>query len=269
MNSRIKLSAIILMAATFAAGMQTATAKGVSRKGNMQHPAQSKADTVVVYKTDTVYLSEDGTKELGEIAGIKNQYQVEAYRIKMEKDAEADKRNKDYSRERERGVVQDNRTRLYFNIILQSCILFCIGILLPVMIIFVHIHYTRMQQRRYEMLVDLIRDGVDIKPDMLDTLAVSRLKYNAIKGLGAMKGKMSADSYEYCVKRIAVSVAAVFMGIVLLVYADMGFFFVIAILVACILLMQAAIRYFSSRYISKNIDSDNTTVNPTTDDNAQ
>lgn len=144
------------------------------------------------------------------------------------------------------------------------------------MVVFLYLNYSKRRQQRYEMLIDLMRSGVEIKPELLDVLSPSLMNLNWRVAIPKTDKAMTAQHYAYCLKRVAWALACLLIGVAFSVMANKGIFFGFGVVVAVVLLMQAAIRYFSLSYISKNMaagtqsnNAENIVNNSTADNNAQ
>ncbi len=278
----MKTTVRVMTAALIAVSMQAAAArKGGSARTADTHKA---ADSVVIYRTDTVYINnvadEDGN--VSELAQITNQWQLEAYKAKLREESnatvesESDRQRKSI----ENGVYEQ---RKIFQVFASYFTLVLMGVGLPCLVLFLYLHYSKKRQQRYEMLIDLIRSGVEMKPEILDALSLSMIKINwrmlapqKNTGMAVERKGMAAEHYVYCVKRIAWAVFCVAFGTVLAAISNNGVMFGLGVAVALVLLLQAAIRYFGLSYVMKNTDvkdmGNTNTVNnqtPTPDNNAQ
>lgn len=279
----MKTTVRVMTAALIAVSMQAAAArKGGSARTADTHKA---ADSVVIYRTDTVYINnvadEDGN--VSELAQITNQWQLEAYKAKLREESnatvesESDRQRKSI----ENGVYEQ---RQIFKLFGSYFTLVLMGVGLPCLVLFLYLHYSKKRQQRYEMLIDLIRSGVEMKPEILDALSLSMIKINwrmlapqKNTGMAVERKGMAAEHYVYCLKRIAWAVFCVAFGTVLAAMSNEGVMFGLGVAVALVLLLQAAIRYFGLSYVMKSTDvrdMGNTNIvnnnqTPTPDNNAQ
>lgn len=264
----MKTTVRVMTAALIAVSMQAAAAqkRGSARAADTHKPA----DSVVIYRTDTVYINnvtdEDGN--VSEVAQITNQWQLEAYKAKLREERNATVESEsDRQRNRiENGVYEQ---RQIFKVFASYFTLVLMGVGLPCLVLFLYLHYSKKRQQRYEMLIDLIRSGVEMKPEILDALSLSMIKINwrmltpqKNTGMAVEHKVMAAEHYVYCVKRIAWAVFCVAFGTVLAAISNEGVMFGLGVAIALVLLLQAAIRYFGLSYVMKNTD-----VKP--DNNAQ
>lgn len=278
----MKTTVRVMTAALIAVSMQAAAArKGGSARTADTHKA---ADSVVIYRTDTVYINnvadEDGN--VSELAQITNQWQLEAYKAKLREESNATVESES---DRQRNSIENGvyERRQIFNLFSSYFTLFLMGVGLPCLVLFLYLHYSKKRQQRYEMLIDLIRSGVELKPEILDALSLNWMKTNwrmlapqKNTGMAMERKGMAAEHYVYCVKRIAWAVFCVAFGTVLAAISNNGVMFGLGVAVALVLLLQAAIRYFGLSYVMKNTDvkdmGNTNTVNnqtPTPDNNAQ
>ena len=279
----MKTTVRVMTAALIAVSMQAAAArKGGSARTADTHKA---ADSVVIYRTDTVYINnvadEDGN--VSELAQITNQYQLEAYKAKLREESNATVESES---DRQRNSIENGvyERRLIFNLFSSYFTLFLMGVGLPCLVLFLYLHYSKKRQQRYEMLIDLIRSGVELKPEILDALSLNWMNINWRMlapqkniGMAVERKGMAAEHYVYCVKRIAWAVFCVAFGTVLAAISNSGVMFGLGVAVALVLLLQAAIRYFGLSYVMKNTDvrdMGNTNIvnnnqTPTPDNNAQ
>lgn len=278
----MKTTVRVMTAALIAVSMQAAAArKGGSARTADTHKA---ADSVVIYRTDTVYINnvadEDGN--VSELAQITNQWQLEAYKAKLREESNATVESES---DRQRKSIENGvyERRQIFNLFSSYFTLFLMGVGLPCLVLFLYLHYSKKRQQRYEMLIDLIRSGVELKPEILDALSLNWMKTNwrmlapqKNTGMAMERKGMAAEHYVYCVKRIAWAVFCVAFGTVLAAISNNGVMFGLGVAVALVLLLQAAIRYFGLSYVMKNTDvkdmGNTNTVNnqtPTPDNNAQ
>lgn len=256
----MKTTVRVMTAALIAVSMQAAAA----RKGGSARTvdAQKPADSVVIYRTDTVYINnvadEDGN--VSELAQITNQWQLEAYKAKLREESnatvesESDRQRKSI----ENGVYEQ---RQIFKLFGSYFTLVLMGVGLPCLVLFLYLHYSKKRQQRYEMLIDLIRSGVEMKPEILDALSLSMIKINwrmlapqKNTGMAVERKGMAAEHYVYCLKRIAWAVFCVAFGTVLAAMSNEGVMFGLGVAVALVLLLQAAIRYFGLSYVMKSTD---------------
>lgn len=256
----MKTTVRVITAALIAVSMQAAAArKGGSARTADIHKA---ADSVVIYRTDTVYINnvadEDGN--VSELAQITNQWQLEAYKAKLREESNATVESEsDKQRKRiENGVYEQ---RKIFQVFASYFTLVLMGVGLPCLVLFLYLHYSKKRQQRYEMLIDLIRSGVEMKPEILDALSLSMIKINwrmlapqKNTGMAVERKGMAAEHYVYCVKRIAWAVFCVAFGTVLAAISNSGVMFGLGVAVALVLLLQAAIRYFGLSYVMKDTD---------------
>lgn len=279
----MKTTVRVMTAALIAVSMQAAAARkgGSARTADTHKPA----DSVVIYRTDTVYINnvadEDGN--VSELAQITNQYQLEAYKAKLREESNATVESES---DRQRNSIENGvyERRLIFNLFSSYFTLFLMGVGLPCLVLFLYLHYSKKRQQRYEMLIDLIRSGVELKPEILDALSLNWMNINWRMlapqkniGMAVERKGMAAEHYVYCVKRIAWAVFCVAFGTVLAAISNSGVMFGLGVAVALVLLLQAAIRYFGLSYVMKNTDvrdMGNTNIvnnnqTPTPDNNAQ
>ena len=272
-----------MTAALIAVSMQAAAARkgGSARTADTHKPA----DSVVIYRTDTVYINnvtdEDGN--VSELAQITNQWQLEAYKAKLREESNATVESES---DRQRNSIENGvyERRQIFNLFSSYFTLFLMGVGLPCLVLFLYLHYSKKRQQRYEMLIDLIRSGVELKPEILDALSLNWMNINwrmlapqKNTGMAMERKGMAAEHYVYCVKRIAWAVFCVAFGTVLAAISNSGVMFGLGVAVALVLLLQAAIRYFGLSYVMKNTDvkdMGNTNIvnnnqTPTPDNNAQ
>ena len=256
----MKTTVRVMTAALIAVSMQAAAArKGGSARTVDTHKA---ADSVVIYRTDTVYINnvtdEDGN--VSELAQITNQWQLEAYKAKLREESnatvesESDRQRKSI----ENGVYEQ---RQIFKLFGSYFTLVLMGVGLPCLVLFLYLHYSKKRQQRYEMLIDLIRSGVEMKPEILDALSLSMIKINwrmlapqKNTGMAVERKGMAVEHYVYCLKRIAWAVFCVAFGTVLAAMSNEGVMFGLGVAVALVLLLQAAIRYFGLSYVMKSTD---------------
>lgn len=256
----MKTTVRVMTAALIAVSMQAAAARkgGSTRTADTHKPA----DSVVIYRTDTVYINnvadEDGN--VSELAQITNQWQLEAYKAKLREESNATVESEsDKQRKRiENGVYEQ---RKIFQVFASYFTLVLMGVGLPCLVLFLYLHYSKKRQQRYEMLIDLIRSGVEMKPEILDALSLSMIKINwrmlapqKNTGMAVERKGMAAEHYVYCVKRIAWAVFCVAFGTVLAAISNSGVMFGLGVAVALVLLLQAAIRYFGLSYVMKDTD---------------
>lgn len=279
----MKTTVRVMTAALIAVSMQAAAARkgGSARTADTHKPA----DSVVIYRTDTVYINnvtdEDGN--VSELAQITNQWQLEAYKAKLREESNATVESES---DRQRNSIENGvyERRQIFNLFSSYFTLFLMGVGLPCLVLFLYLHYSKKRQQRYEMLIDLIRSGVELKPEILDALSLNWMNINWRMlapqkniGMAVERKGMAAEHYVYCVKRIAWAVFCVAFGTVLAAISNSGVMFGLGVAVALVLLLQAAIRYFGLSYVMKNTDvrdMGNTNIvnnnqTPTPDNNAQ
>ena len=239
----------------------------------------------MIYRTDTVYINnvtdEDGN--VSELAQITNQWQLEAYKAKLREESNVTVESES---DRQRNSIENGvyERRQIFNLFSSYFTLFLMGVGLPCLVLFLYLHYSKKRQQRYEMLIDLIRSGVELKPEILDALSLNWMNINWRMlapqkniGMAVERKGMAAEHYVYCVKRIAWAVFCVAFGTVLAAISNSGVMFGLGVAVALVLLLQAAIRYFGLSYVMKNTDvrdMGNTNIvnnnqTPTPDNNAQ
>lgn len=279
----MKTTVRVMTAALIAVSMQATAARkgGSARTADTHKPA----DSVVIYRTDTVYINnvtdEDGN--VSELAQITNQWQLEAYKAKLREESNATVESES---DRQRNSIENGvyERRQIFNLFSSYFTLFLMGVGLPCLVLFLYLHYSKKRQQRYEMLIDLIRSGVELKPEILDALSLNWMNINwrmlapqKNTGMAMERKGMAAEHYVYCVKRIAWAVFCVAFGTVLAAISNSGVMFGLGVAVALVLLLQAAIRYFGLSYVMKNTDvkdMGNTNIvnnnqTPTPDNNAQ
>lgn len=272
----MKTTVRMIAMAMLAMGIQTAAARKGDGAKIVDNPKA--ADTVVVYKTDTVYINNvvDENGNVGEVAQITNQYQLEAYKAKLLEESNRNHGEKELDLRRRQMEDEVYENRQSFNLLSSYFSLFMFGLGVPCLVVFIYLHYSKNRQQRYEMLIDLLRTGVEVKPEVLDALSVKsvRLKWHTL--VPNPKNAIAAESYTYCVKRLAWVVVTLVVGVAFSALTHNGGFFYLSLVLAVIFLMQAAVRYFSMIYIAKNSatsagnGTDNiSTNNKTPDNNAQ
>ena len=173
----MKTTVRVMTAALIAVSMQAAAARkgGSARTADTHKPA----DSVVIYRTDTVYINnvtdEDGN--VSELAQITNQWQLEAYKAKLREESNATVESES---DRQRNSIENGvyERRQIFNLFSSYFTLFLMGVGLPCLVLFLYLHYSKKRQQRYEMLIDLIRSGVELKPEILDALSLNWMNIN-------------------------------------------------------------------------------------------
>lgn len=249
----MQTTAKVMMAAMIAVSVQAVSARRSNSTPTVVSPKAT--DTVVVYRTDTVYINNvsEGDGELNEAAQITNSYQFEAYKLKLSEEKQ-ERIRKDEADSYRRKIDDDSHKNWDFYSLLSSYFfLLLFGVALPVLVVFLYLNYSKRRQQRYEMLIDLMRSGVDIKPELLDVLSPSLINLNWRVAIPKTDKAMTAQHYTYCLKRVVWALACLLIGVAFSVIANKGIFFGFGVVVAVVLLMQAAIRYFSLSYISKNM----------------
>lgn len=232
-------------------------------------------DTVVVTRTDTVFITSPAAENLpegedAEFAYISNSYQLEAYKLKMQAKMEEDQR-KD-AREVEERTYKRNldrdwtRNEQIFRIISKYSSLLAVW-LVPVAIVFFYVYHQRRRREQIEMVFDMMRSGIDVTPAQLAALGIgsSPLWQQMANGMNTiMNSGESVDSTdiatsEYCMKRIVWGVIVLVAGFALACSSNSGVFFFIGLLVAAVMFGQAFIRYRINRVIIKKQNKNSTT----------
>lgn len=126
-------------------------------------------------------------------------------------------------------------------------IIFCIG--LPLLLAAIYRQNVREKQRRYDIVVDLVRSGVEIKPEMMDFITGKDPK-EAQGEVRTDKG-MSPMNVQYFLRRLIWGLLIILVGFIFAVATNEEALFVIFGCVGLFLLGQAAICYYSSKYSYK------------------
>lgn len=251
MNNKTTAMKFFVMVVFFAASVFNASAK----KDHIRYVQADKADTVVTVIRDTVYVeSSVGDTDNKGISRIMNQYQLEAFKAKIDLEKENMKLEYD-ARIRQEKIHNDyDIARNNYNIISSYVSLFFVCVILPILVIFLYWHYTQNQQRRREILIDLLRTGVDIKPEVFSALGINRFNWSIVK-MG--RSDIGIDSYNFCIRRVALAVCLLVAGFAIACISCDGTPFGLSIVIAAIILMQAVVRFLSARKMAKTMRNDN------------
>lgn len=144
-------------------------------------------------------------------------------------------------------------------ILLEWALLLIFAVALPCVLIYIYREINKEKQRRFDTIVDLVRSGIEIKPEILDYLTGTN-EHKLISGAGFTAG-MSRSDIDYCSKRILWGVMILLTGFIISVLAHNGVPFQISLIFGLFFILQAVLRYFNIRYYNKHIDK--------TEDNAQ
>lgn len=251
MNNKTTAMKFFVMVVFFAASVFNASAK----KDHIRYVQDDKADTVVMVIRDTVYVeSSVGDTDDNGISRIMNQYQLEAFKAKIDLERESNKLEYDAKIRREKIHNDYHIARNGYNIISSYVSLFFVCVILPILVIFLYWHYTQNQQRRREILIDLLRTGVDIKPEVFSALGVSKLNWS-IANMG--RSDIGIDNYNFCIRRVALAVCFLVVGIAISCISNDEIPFGLSLVIAIIILMQAVVRYLSARNMAKTMRNDN------------
>lgn len=145
-------------------------------------------------------------------------------------------------------------------IVLQWFFLLLFAVFLPLVLIWLFYKQNKEKQRRYDIIVDMVRSGVEIKPEMMPFLTGTDSMQPIISGKNRLSG-MNKSDIDYCARRLIWSVASLLIGACFWTVYDWSGIFFTACCITIFFIAQAAIRYYSVRYFDKHSkDADSTNV---------
>lgn len=139
----------------------------------------------------------------------------------------------------------------YSDIAMKWACLLLFAVFLPILLARLYIGKSKEDQRRYDIIVDLVRSGVDIKPEMREYLTGSSGAVRNTLRTGVFSGLAKAD-IDYCSKRILWAVCLLVIGFTISVISSEGIVFGIFACISVIFLAQAVVRYFSLKYFNEH-----------------
>ena len=146
----------------------------------------------------------------------------------------------------------------YSEIVMKWFCLLIFAIFLPLVLARLYIGKAKEDQRRYDIIVDLIRSGVEIKPELRDYLTGSSSASRGTLRGGVFSG-FSKSEIDYCSKRILWAVCLLVIGFTIAMISQVGIVFGIFACIAVIFAAQAAVRYFSLKYFNEHKEKENST----------
>lgn len=234
----MKKTAFILAIAaiTLTLGTQNASAKG----------AQKKAETEKV----------DSAQAATEAAGIMTQTQLEAYQLRLQYEKEKselehrqymDKTELHHKHEMEYEYCYSRRNQIRA---IGELAIHIAGIvlifLIPILLSIIYLRKEKEQVREKEALIDLVRSGTQITPEIVDLLGRKPSPNEPMATIGK-KLKMPQDDMKYCIKRTAWACISLVVGFAFACMTNEGIFFGAGALIAIILVIQGGTRYAISR----------------------
>lgn len=149
--------------------------------------------------------------------------------------------------------------RLYSEVAMGWVCLLIFAVFLPLLLVRLYNSKSKEDQRRYDVIIDLIRSGVEIKPEMKDFLTGVPIGTGGktIRN-GAFSGLTQID-IDYCAKRILWAVCFLAIGITLASISNEEVFFAISACISAIFAAQAVVRYFSLKYYNEHKAKENNT----------
>ena len=149
----------------------------------------------------------------------------------------------------------------YSEIAMKWVCLLIFAIFLPLLLVRLYNNKSKEDQRRYDVIIDLIRSGVEIKPEMQDFLtggsSGTGTRGKTIRN-GAFSGLTQSD-IDYCAKRILWAVCFLVIGITIASISNEGVVFAIFACISAIFAAQAVVRYFSLKYYNEHKAKENNT----------
>lgn len=140
--------------------------------------------------------------------------------------------------------------RRYSDVIQGWVMLLIFSIFLPLLLVFLYLRHADEQKRRYDIIVDLIRSGVDIKPELQDYLTGAN-KQSKVLDKGPFSG-MNQSDLDYCSKRLMYGAFTILVGIIISSAINDGRPFLVMGCVGIFFIAQAIVRFCSVRYYNQN-----------------
>lgn len=200
---------------------------------------QSLEDNIAVIRSSVDSISADITASLSEMEETvdKINSSVDDLRERMEDNGGRKSNHADFWR--------------FFGMKWVCLLLF--AVFLPLLLAKLYLNKSKEDQRRYDIIVDLIRSGVEIKPEMLEYLTGTNTRSGQTIHSGALSG-MNQTDVNYCSKRLLWAVCLLVIGFTIAMISNEGIVFGIFACVAVIFAAQAVVRYFSVKYFNQHKD---------------
>lgn len=219
---------------------------------NSRRIARNVPDTVVITKTDTVFVTAPAANQLPEgknadIAYITNSYQLEAYKQKLAFEKE-EARQKAAERMAQRDMDREyDRQRNAFNMISKYSSLVAIW-LVPLAVIFLYVYHQRRRREQVEMVFDMLRSGIEVSPEILAALGIGSgtVWQQMANGMNAMMngaGITDISTASYCLKRVVWGILIIVVSFFLACIFNNGAVFYIGAVIASVMFAQAFIRH--------------------------
>jgi len=123
-------------------------------------------------------------------------------------------------------------------------------ICLPGVLIYLYINNEKRKERKYDTLIDLIRSGAEIKPELLPYITGNNFENNIItSGIGS---GLNENDVNYCSKKLLWGVAIILLGLLLGILSNEEEVFLIIGFCGLIPILQAVVRYLNVSYIVKH-----------------
>lgn len=149
------------------------------------------------------------------------------------------------------GYVQSQATEIqrvvkrYSEIVMGWVCLLIFAVFLPLLLVKLYKDYTDENKRRYDIVVDLLRSGVEISPEVRGFIIGEK---NPVKlSLGALRTDLDQNDLDYCIKRIVWGFALILFGFALAIMSNAEVTLFIFGFIGLFFIAQAAICYFRAR----------------------
>lgn len=130
-------------------------------------------------------------------------------------------------------------------------------IIIPIIAIWVYLRNSKEKQREREALIDLVRSGTPITPEIVNLLGHKPENPNDVVTVGINKKvQISRNDFIYCITRISLACISLFIGFIIGANTTEAIF-ILGIILAVIFIFQACIRYTTAIMTNKNAKDNN------------
>lgn len=170
---------------------------------------------------------------------------LEAYReyLNFQKTT-LDREDKEREREQRTTQIRISYERKIWVVIMT----YTIVTLVIIVLLFMFNKYMNLKRHRMDLYADLLRNKVEINPENIELMGLNRkgtmnnfhLTFNSSTGKTL---NLMSEHLTYIVQRVGLAILAVFIGTILSVSTDWGFWIAAALILASVLLFQALMAY--------------------------
>ena len=129
--------------------------------------------------------------------------------------------------------------------------------MVPIFAMLVYSRKSKEEQREREALIDLVRTGTPITPEVVKLLGRDVRTTGMIAPFGKNSKKISKIDYMYTIKHIAWAGVSLLIGFILSCSVNNGVFFACGAVLAIIFTVQAIVRYAVAKKSDDNNQENN------------